>query len=296
MGLYIWNVNPSTNMKKILVPCDFSKPAINAFKFALDIAERSKGSISLLHVIELPVMHDTVLMPVLSFEEELLKDLKERATVQFNKINEKYKRKGVKVSWQVEFGPISKRIIDIIESASIDLVIMGSHGASGIREYFIGSNAEKIIRKSPVPVLVAKDYPRRAVKKIVFPNAPDTENQSDLVGKVKALQKFFQAHLHLVWINTPLNFVSDVVTHRRLEAFAKEFSLKDYSINIFNYPNEEEGIIEFSKFIGGDIIAMGTHSRKGITHLLNGSVAEDVANHTNNLIWTYSLKNEPVES
>ncbi|HEX6224741.1 MAG TPA: universal stress protein, partial [Chryseolinea sp.] len=166
----------------------------------------------------------------------------------------------------------------------------------GLREYFIGSNAAKIIRKSPVPVLVAKDYPRRAVKKIVFPNAPDTENQSDLVGKVKTLQKFFQAQLHLVWINTPLNFVSDVVTHRRLEAFAKEFSLKDYSINIFNYPNEEEGIIEFSKFIGGDIIAMGTHSRKGITHLLNGSVAEDVANHTNNLIWTYSLKNEPVES
>ncbi|HEX6225767.1 MAG TPA: universal stress protein, partial [Chryseolinea sp.] len=105
-------------MKKILVPCDFSKPAINAFRFALDIAERTKGSISLLHVIELPVMHDTVLMPVLSFEEQLLKELKERATVQFNKINEKHKRKGVKVSWQVEFGPISKRIIDIIESAS----------------------------------------------------------------------------------------------------------------------------------------------------------------------------------
>ena len=63
-------------MKKILVPCDFSKPAINAFKFALDIAERSVGTITLVHVIELPVMHDTGLMPVLSFEEQLLKELK----------------------------------------------------------------------------------------------------------------------------------------------------------------------------------------------------------------------------
>ncbi len=46
-------------MKKILVPCDFSKPAINALKFALDIAERSGGSVILAHVIELPVMYDT---------------------------------------------------------------------------------------------------------------------------------------------------------------------------------------------------------------------------------------------
>ena len=282
-------------MKKILVPCDFSKPAINALKFALDIAERSKGVISLVHVIELPVMHDTVLMPVLSFEEQLLKELKEKADSQFKKIIEKYKREGVKVSWKVEFGPISRTLLEIILVESIDLVIMGSHGASGLREYFIGSNAEKIIRKSPVPVLVTKDYPEGSIKNIVFPNTWDIENQPELINKVKALQKFFNAHLHLVWINTPVNFTSDVVTRQRLEDFAKHFALKDYSVNIFNYPNEEEGIIQFTQFVGGDIIAMGTHGRKGITHLINGSVAEDVANHTKSLIWTFSMKNETVE-
>ena len=283
-------------MKKILVPCDFSKPAINAFKFALDVAERSKGVVNLVHVIELPVMHDTVLMPVLSFEEQLLKELKEKAGAQFKKIIEKYKREGVKVSWKVEFGPISRRLLEIIQAESIDLVIMGSHGASGLREYFIGSNAEKIIRKSPAPVLVTKDYPLNPIKNIVFPNAPDTENQTELVTKIKVLQKFFHAHLHLVWINTPLNFTSDVVTRQRLENFAKQFSLKDYSVNIFNYPDREEGIIVFTQVVRGDIIAMGTHGRKGITHLLAGSVAENVANHTTSLLWTYSMQNEPVEA
>lgn len=283
-------------MKKILVPCDFSKPAINAFRLALDIAERSKGVVNLIHVVELPVMHDTVLMPVLSFEEQLLKELKEKAAAQFKKIIEKFKREGVKVSWQVEFGPISRRLLDVIQAEAIDLVVMGSHGVSGLREYFIGSNAEKIIRKSPVPVLVTKDYPRNAIKNIVFPNVLNIENQTELVSKVKALQKFFQARLHVVWINTPLNFASDVETRQRLEAFAKQFSLKDYSINIFNHPNQEDGIIDFTRFVGGDIIAMGTHGRRGITHWLNGSVAENVANHTTSPIWTYSLQNEPVES
>ena len=92
-------------MKKILVPCDFSKPAINAFKFALDVAERSGGTVILVHVIELPVMHDTALMPVLSFEEQLLKELKEKAVAQFKKIIEKNKRERVKIFFHVEFGP-----------------------------------------------------------------------------------------------------------------------------------------------------------------------------------------------
>jgi nucleotide-binding universal stress UspA family protein len=283
-------------MKKIFVPCDFSKPAINAFKFALDIAERSGGTINLAHVIELPVMHDTILMPVLNFEEQLLKELKEKAIAQFKKIVEKNKREGVKVLFHVEFGPISKRLLDMIVAHSADVVIMGSHGASGLREYLIGSNAEKVIRKSPVPVFVTKNYNSEPVKDIVFPNVLNQEHQTALVAKVKELQKFFRAHLHLVWINTPGNFTSDAVTHQRLQAFAKQFALKDYSVHIYNDFNEEDGIIKFTKFVKGEIIAMGTQGKRGITHLLNGSITEDVANHTEGLIWTYSLKNEPLES
>lgn len=173
---------------------------------------------------------------------------------------------------------------------------MGSHGASGLREFFIGSNAEKIVRNSSIPVLVLKDYFKGPIKNIVFPNTLETEKQEDLTMKVKALQNFFKAQLHIVWINTPLNFTSDTITYERLNAFAKRFMLKDYTINIFNHPDEEKGILEFTRSVKGNLIAMGTHGRKGIAHLLNGSLAEDVVNHTKSLIWTYSLKNESAEA
>lgn len=283
-------------MKKILVPCDFSEPAINAYRFALGIAAQSKGTVHLLHIIELPVLHDTVLMPVLNFEEQLLKDLRENAEMRFKKVTDKYKPEGVKVIVKTEFGSISKMIQDHIAKESIDIIVMGSHGASGAREFFIGSNAEKVVRNSPVPVLVIKDYYKGPIKNIVFPNTLDTEAQEDLVMKVKALQNFFKAHLHLVWINTPVNFTSDKRTNERLEAFARRFLLKDYTISIFNSTDEERGIIEFSNTIKGDLIAMGTHGRKGVSHLLNGSLAEDVVNHNKGLVWTYSLKNVPVEA
>ena len=283
-------------MKKILVPCDFSKPAINAYRFALDIAAQSKGTIHLLNVIELPVMHDTVLMPVLNFEEQLLKDLRENAEGRFKKITDKYNAEGVKVITTVQFGAVSRMIQDYITDKSVDLVTMGSHGASGLREFFIGSNAEKMVRNSPVPVLVIKDYYKGPIKNIVFPNTLDTENQEDLVMKVKALQNFFKAHLHIVWINTPLNFTSDNVTKERLQAFTKRFLLKDYTISVFNSTDEEQGVIQFSNSIKGDLIAMGTHGRRGVSHLINGSLAEDVVNHNKGLVWTYSLQNELVEA
>lgn len=282
-------------MKKILVPCDFSKPAINAFRMAVDIATQSKGTVTLLNIVELPVLHDTVMMPVLNFEAALLKELKEKAEKSFSKIIAKYANENVKVVGEVIFGAVSRETQEFARTQKVDLIVMGSHGASGIRELVIGSNAEKIVRNSSVPVLVVKDYSKASIKNIVFPNTLETENQEDLTMKVKALQSFFKANLHIVWINTPLSFTSDTETFKRLEAFAKRFMLKDYTLHVFNHRDEETGILEFTNKIKGDLIAMGTHGRKGISHLLNGSLAEDVVNHTRGLVWTYSLKNEPVE-
>ena len=282
-------------MKKILVPCDFSKQAINAYRYALDIAAQSKGTIHLLHVIELPVLHDTVLMPVLNFEEELLKELKEKSIKEFKKIKDKYSADGVKVSFDVKFGGVTRMIQDYIKEKSIDLVIMGSHGASGVREFLIGSNAEKMVRNSPVPVLVLKDYYKGPIKKIVFPNTLDTENQEDLLTKLKALQNFFKAHVYIVWVNTPLNFTSDNITLARLNKFAKRFMLKDFSIHVFNYSEEERGILNFTEMVGANLIAMGTHGRKGVAHVVNGSLAENVVNHTQKPVWTYSLKEGKVK-
>ena len=55
-------------MKNILVPCDFSEPAVQGFKVAVEIAQKNDSKIFLLNVVEVPVMHDTVLMPTLYFE------------------------------------------------------------------------------------------------------------------------------------------------------------------------------------------------------------------------------------
>ena len=273
-------------MKNILVPCDFSKPAVNAFRFALDIAGKSKGIVHLLNVIELPAIHDPIIMPVVSFEKEFLNELKEKTTKEFDKIINRYKPDAVEVKTEVTFGAVSRMIQDFIKKKKIDIVIMGSHGATGIREYFIGSNAEKIVRNSPVPVLVLKDLYKGPVENIVFPNTLETERQDKLIAKVKELQAFFKATVHILYVNTPTNFAADNITLERLRQFAKEFAFRNYTLNVYNYPSEESGIIQFTSQIKGDLVAMGTHGRKGLAHFLNGSLAEDVVNHAKFPIWT----------
>lgn len=279
-------------MKKILVPCDFSASAIHAYRFALEVAALSNGTIHLLNVIELPAMPNSVFTPVRSLGVPLMKEMSAKAQGNFEKMTTKYSLENVKVVSSVEYGVPSKMILNYVKDNSIDVIIMGSHGARGLKEYFVGSNAEKIVRSCSVPVIVAKEYFKGPVKNIVFPNMLDTQNQEELVLKVKALQAFFKAHLHLVWINTPANFTPDTVTLKRLNAFVKLFSLKDITINVFNHLTEEEGITQFANSIDADVIAMGTHGRKGLAHMMSGSMTEDIANHGKSLIWTYLMKKD----
>jgi nucleotide-binding universal stress UspA family protein len=281
-------------MKKILVPSDFSKSAIGAYRQALDIAAQSGGTIHLLHVIEPPLLNDPMFMPALGVEEELMKELKEDAEDQFKKIFNEYKSKNVKTVSGLRYGAVSTSILDYAHENSIDFIIMGSTGASGIKEYILGSNAERIVRLSTVPVLVVKEYYEWPIRNIVFPNHLDTEDQDALVSKVKALQDFFSARLHVVRINTPANFMIDTVTRKQLNDFVTRHMLHNCTINIFNHTSTEEGIRGFADLLNADIIAMGTHSFTGLNRFMSGSIAEDLVNHTKRPVWTYTLKREPV--
>ncbi len=103
-------------MKKILVPCDFSDAAIQAFRMAIDIAYKSDGEIILLNVIETPFFQDTILMPTLYFEEKLFNDLKIAAHKNFKLLKDKWVKNNVKVSCFTEFGGVPITIEQYVKS------------------------------------------------------------------------------------------------------------------------------------------------------------------------------------
>lgn len=275
-------------MKKILVPCDFSEPAVEAFQFAVDLAIHSGGSISVLTVIDLPVVvyGASIDMPAYDFSSDMHKGLEEEAKKNYKKMTKKLAKGFTNVSFSVITGPTALTICDFVDDNKIDLVVMGTHGASGFKEFFVGSNTEKIVRFSKVPVFaIRKAIALSSIKNMVFPTSLHLD-QSDFVKKVKVLQDFFDATLHILHINTPVNFIRD----SELETYSKHFKFTNFTLNVRNDRYEPDGIIAFVKEIKADMLVMATHGRKGLSHFIAGSITEDVVNHVSCPVWTSTLK------
>jgi nucleotide-binding universal stress UspA family protein len=273
-------------MKKILVPCDFSQSSIEALKFAAQVAATDKAQILLIHAIELPALYDSSF--ALAFEQDYMKEQRTVALKKLNKLSERWVKGVVKTSSDVQFGGIIGIIERTITSSGADLVILGTHGASGVKEYTIGSNAEKVVRNSVVPVIAVHKAPK-SIKNIVFPVRPESDLE-DLTMHVKELQERFNAKLHVLFVNTPALFHRDSDIKPKMEALAKRYMLKNYTLNIFNDIGEAEGIINFTNDLKDPMVAIRTHGRRGITHLATGSVAEDVVNHIECPVWTFKIK------
>lgn len=273
-------------MKKILVPTDFSQSSIEAIKFAAQLAESEKVQIQLIHAIELPALYDTSF--ALAFEQDYMKDQRTAALKKLNKLGERWIKGPAKITSDVQFGGMIAVIERTIESWGPDVVVMGTHGASGIKEYTIGSNAEKVVRNSPVPVIAIRKT-AKSIRNLVFPVRPEGDLE-DLTMLVKALQERFNAKLHVLYVNTPVLFHRDSDIKPKLDALAKRYMLKNYTLNIFNDIGEAEGIVNFTNGLKDPMVAMRTHGRRGISHLANGSVAEDVVNHIECPVWTFKIK------
>jgi nucleotide-binding universal stress UspA family protein len=279
-------------MKRILVPCDFESPALEAFKFAVNLAALTEGELFVLNVLDLPVVSESALgIPQYAFSPELLKDLKAEANKNFAKLKESHVPT-MPVTFACIQGPVRPTIREYITAQNIDQVIMGTHGSRGWEEFFIGSNTEKIVRTTSVPVFaIRKAVDVAHIKNIVFPTTLEL-HQHELVDKVKELQKVFHAKLHVLIVDTPSRQGRAREEMDAFEEFVKHYKLTDYTENVRNDAYEQDGILNFAKEINADMIAMGTHSRRGLAHLFSGSIAEEVLHHSNYLLWTCTMKHK----
>ncbi len=174
-----------------------------------------------------------------------------------------------------------------------DLIVMGTHGVKGMKE-LIGSNTEKLIRKANCPVLVVREGVEKNFnpKDIVFASTFYGEVY-DRFPTIKYFADMFGARIHLLQVNTPSNFMTTEYSENLLQSFKEKFNLSDATMNIYNDKTVEDGVINFSRKINAGLIALETHGRTGINHVINGSIAEDVANHVSIPVLTYKIKEQP---
>ena len=279
-------------MKKILVPTDFSKPAMIAAEVAADIAKKGNAELTLLHVVEEAVGNSLNVEGQVTADgrwEERLFTMKliEKAKKQLTKMVEDPRFEGIRVKQELRIGSPYHGMNTIITERKVDLVVMGTAGHSELEQMIICSNTEKIVRRSHCPVLTMHSKPAsKEFKNIVYATSMDKDEEV-FSRIVRATQKLYDATIHLVRINTPGNFQRDVVVKKYMQDFAKKLQLKNFTLNVFNDVSEEEGIIYFADSIDADLVAMATHGRTGFAHVLAGSIAEDVVSHSKRPVLTF---------
>lgn len=274
-------------MKKILVPTDFSIQADYALHVAAQLAKNHECEIYLLHMLELPISEVDALSSHSDLPEALfyMKLVRKR----FDNLTDKPFLKNLKVNEIVKFNQAFDGIIDTCNELKIDLIIMGSHGISGFREMFIGSNTEKVVRTSNIPVLIIKNYHKIfKVQNFIYASDFSEENKTTF-KKAVTFAKLFNATLHLLLVNTPNKFLTTDNADLLFQKFIKGSRFKNYTINVYNDYSIEKGILNFAHHINAGLIGISTHGRKGIAHFFNGSVSEDLVNHAKRPVITFKI-------
>jgi len=281
-------------MKKILVPTDFSKTSITALETAFDIAKKAGAEIHLLHVVE-EATPDSYRISgewvKKDWEERVFTfKLLEKAKKQLEKLVLDPRFEAVKIEGQLRLGNPFHGMNAIIAEEKVDLVVMGTRGITNLEGMIIGSNTERVVRHSRCPILTVQKKPSSTnFKNIVYATAM-SKDEEVFSRIVKRTQQLYNSTIHLVRINTPGDFQRDKVVKEYMNKFAKSLQLKNFTINVYNDLNEEEGILYFADSIDADLIAMATHGRTGFAHVLAGSIAEDVVNKAKRPVLTFVVK------
>jgi len=166
-----------------------------------------------------------------------------------------------------------------IEHHEHDFIVMGSHGAHGVKE-ILGSNTQRVIRNAKVPVLVLKGEPVKfEVNNIVFASTFQ-EDVHESFHKVIAFADLMNAQIHLLNVNLPFHFKESDEAEANMQAFRDKCPRDNCTINIYNALNEERGIQKFTEKIKADVIAMTTHGRSGFMKMLSPSITESLVNHS----------------
>lgn len=262
-------------MKKILVPIDFSETSDNAFVYALEMAKRLKAELVLLHTFEIPII-DSQAMPFnyatiyTTIELANFEHFREKLP-QLHAIAEERNLHHIAMSHIMMDGGLLVGIKKVIVQENIDLVVMGTKGAEGWWDSFIGTNTGSVIANVSVPVLsVPVDAKFEKIENIAF-TTRFRKKDIEALSKVLIYAKKFHAKVKCLYVKTKDSDVTKDTILRWQSHFEDEENLQFFII-----PNEDvkETIQDFLISQEIDLLAMLTYKRNFFVELFTTTTTQ----------------------
>ncbi len=271
-------------MKNILFPTDFSPNAENALNYAIEIARKVKGNLILFHAYSVqlidPNMPAEIYLSAYQEEEksakESLEDLSRRITDmnKDNSGNNLFTTDAI-----VTQGLVVDEVLSVIDDFKIDIVVMGTHGASGITELILGSNAASIIERSPAPVLA---IPQNAVYKEMLNLVYAYDDIKSGLPSFHRLIEFANIYgseitlLHIIESNKN----TEEMNKNEFEKIKGSSNYDKIRLELVKEENVLEGINDYVNSHDVDVLAMAIRKRSLLDKIFNRSLTKKMAYHT----------------
>lgn len=267
-------------MKKILFPTDFSKTANNAFVYALEMAKFLEAELVVLHVYELPIVSYEGYSAYISEVYETIElnnfeNFKDYIPT-LRKIAEEHQLDSIKMSHVLEEGDLVAAIKKLAKKEKVNLIVMGTKGASGMKETFIGSNAGSVIKKVAVTSLIVPAKAKfEKIKTIGFTTRFRTKDRAAL-QQVLDFAKQVKAKVKCLYVRT---FDSDV-SEAKIMKWREDFKNEPVEFFVIPHDDVKQTIFDFMSNQNIDILSMLTYKRSFLEGLFNQSLTKKLSYHS----------------
>lgn len=269
----------TTNIKKILVPTDFSKNALNAAEYAFAYAEKTKSKIILFNSYEDP--SGELIVPNID-EHTGSEEAKQEAEQRMKKLIASLSKTfpNTEPEGVVLPGIVSENITEYVKKNNITLVIMGTTGQGAIARVFMGSTTSDVIADVPCTIIAV---PPKAKFKEIKNIAIATDLDKDSFSAVKESVLFAKMHhakIIFVHVQDLKIFYADLVLQKMVDRIKEEMDYKKISSYICRDSNVADGLSFFIKKYKPDLLSMVTHGRKFPETIWETSWTNKMSNNT----------------
>lgn len=266
-------------MKKILFPTDFSESSHNAFIYALRLADNLGAELLTLHVYDLPTLSvggipNTIKEVYDSIELENFENFKDEIPI-LRTIAEQNNLGHISFTNILKEGDFVWMLNNVAKTENVDLVVMGTKGASGLKEVFVGSISGSVLVETQANVLIVPVGAKHAeVKKIAFTTR---YRQKDIAALQDVLQiaKTFNAKVYCLYVKTTKSDVTD----QMIEQWQMNFKDENIKFHVIESNNVKESIEIFNDIQKIDIAAVVSYKRNFFQELWDPSLAQKLSHH-----------------
>ena len=268
-------------IEKILIPIDFSETSLLAIEHASYIAQLFKAELVLLHVVEKHWEKFSIVVPEMRIApaDDIINSIENRLESIASDILSDH---GVKSICITANGTIFSEIIAVSKEHNVDLIILGTHGTSGFAEFFIGSNAYKVVTRAECPVISVQTHSQKLGFKNILLPIDDSAHSRQKINHAIVLARQLSSKIHLVGL---ADFEIDEELHKfeiKLEQIEEYIAKCDLTCTkeIIHGKNQATMTADYATSIGADLIIIMTDQDENLTGRLLGPYAQQIVNHS----------------